>query len=199
MPTVRIIAAVIGLDSMNKLLDVLGGIVEKLASLMLSEDSARLDGMPVLGNVDMLMGMEMLVLMPVVLVMVLDQVRIMVIMVLVVMMLNLEGIVWDSKTHGGWDCAERNEGQREPHVGVSATDLQRVEIVLRGCNESEERHRERQNRSRIRTVLNNHHSSCLSYHVRESGEFKESSTYVSQATMVNSLAIGCTSILTTDE
>jgi uncharacterized membrane protein YqjE len=112
MPTLRIAATVIGLDSMNELLDVLGGIVEELASLLLSEDSARLDGMLVLGDVDMLMGMKMLVLMIVVLVMVLDQVRIMVIMVimvLVLMLLDLEGAVWESNTNNGRDCAERNE------------------------------------------------------------------------------------------
>lgn len=109
MPTLRIAATVIGLDSMNELLDVLGGIVEELASLLLSEDGARLDGMLVLGYVDMLMGMKMLVLMIVVLVMVLDQVRIMVIMVLVLMLLDLEGAVWESNTNNGRDCAERNE------------------------------------------------------------------------------------------
>jgi uncharacterized membrane protein YqjE len=109
MPTLRLIATVIGLHSMNELLDVLGGIVEELASLLLGEDRARLFGMLVLGDVDMLMGMKMLVLMIVVLVMVLDQVGIMVMVILMLVLLDLEGAVWESKTNNGWCCAERNE------------------------------------------------------------------------------------------
>lgn len=103
MPALRLIATVIGLHSMNELLNVLGGIVKELAGLLLSEDRARLFGMLVLGDVDMLMGMKMLVLMIVVLVVVLDQVGI---LVIVVLMIDPQ---WDNKTNNSRCCAERNE------------------------------------------------------------------------------------------
>lgn len=88
---------------------------------------------------------------------------------------------------------------RDSLMFAACNRSQRVEVVFRGCNESEERHRERQNRSRIEAVLNNHYSSCLPSHARDSSEFKESSADDPQATMMNSSAIRRAVMLATGE
>jgi hypothetical protein len=105
-PAGLVVAAILGLDNMNHLLNLVGEPIEILANPFLGKDMARLDRMLMVDMMDMVMGMEMLVL---VFSMVVLPLVLMNIVLVIVAFANLLGAVRNGYTDCSRNCAKRNE------------------------------------------------------------------------------------------